>query len=217
MNIIIFDMDGTLIDSAKAITININDMRKKVGLEPNLEQDHIVRVINDPDANYLEEFYPGITVTKVMMDEFEVEFKKNYDLHARAYSGVKELLKSLKEKGFYIALASNAPQSSLEAVLIRNDIRPYFDYIIGYIADEIPKKPDPKMLLKVLEDAQSEQKDNIKAIFIGDSHKDMLASKNANIPYLQVTWGFGSDIEGEKNVSNTKEAYNYILNYFYHN
>lgn len=210
MNVIIFDMDGTLVDSGKAIAVTINDMRKKVGLKSDLEEKFIIEVINDPNADYISAFYPNVKVTKELMSEFEIEFRKNYDLYAKIYDGVDEFLNNLKKDDFFIALASNAPKNSLEDILAKNKIYSYFDFIIGS-NNEIPKKPDPTMLLEVLKKANNSQK----SLFIGDSYKDMLAAKNANIPYLQVTWGFGLDMDEQDNVKTVEEAYKYILTLFY--
>ena len=139
MNLVIFDMDGTLVDSGKAITNTINTTRKELDLKPNLESDFIVKIINDPAKNYIREFYPGITPSQKLMDRFEVLFRQNYEKYATIYDGIKHLLEKLKKENIVIALASNAHSKSLEKILKKLEIFEYFDYIIGF-DEENPKK-----------------------------------------------------------------------------
>ncbi|MCZ6160590.1 HAD family hydrolase [Campylobacter ureolyticus] len=213
MNLVIFDMDGTLVDSGKAITSTINTTRKELDLKPNLESDFIVKIINDPTKNYIKEFYPGITPSQKLMDRFEVLFRQNYEKYATIYGGIKHLLEKLKKENIAIALASNAPSKSLEKILKKLEIFEYFDYIIGF-DEENPKKPDPTMLIKII-NHHSKNNKSFKTIFISDSLKDKTASSNAKIQYLHANWGFGKGLM--QGVDTPNEALNSILNYFYQN
>lgn len=213
MNLVIFDMDGTLVDSGKAITNTINTTRKELNLKPNLKSDFIVKIINDPTKNYIKEFYPGIIPSQKLMDRFEVLFRQNYEKYATIYGGIKHLLEKLKKENISIALASNAPSKSLEKILKKLEIFEYFDYIIGF-DEENPKKPDPTMLIKII-NHHSKNNKSFKTIFIGDSLKDKAASSNAKIQYLHANWGFGKGLM--QGVDTPNEALNSILNYFYQN
>ena len=213
MNLVIFDMDGTLVDSAKAITSTINTTRKELDLKPNLESDFIVKIINNPTKNYIKEFYPGITPSQKLMNRFEVLFRQNYEKYATIYGGIKHLLEKLKKENIAIALASNAPSKSLKKILKKLEIFEFFNYIVGF-DEENPKKPDPTMLIKII-NHHSKNNKSFKTIFIGDSLKDKAASLNAKIQYLHANWGFGKGLMQGVNTPN--EALNYILNYFYQN
>lgn len=213
MNLVIFDMDGTLVNSGKAITSTINTTRKELDLKPNLESDFIVKIINDPTKNYIKEFYPGIEPSQKLMDRFEVLFKQNYEKYATIYDGIKHLLEKLKKENIAMALASNAPKKSLEKILKKLEIFEYFDYIIGF-DEENHKKPDPTMLIKII-NYHSKNNKFFKTIFIGDSLKDKAASSNAKMQYLHANWGFGKGLM--QGVNTPDEALNSILNYFYQN
>ena len=89
--VIIFDMDGTLIDSAKAICETINYIRKGLNM-PILANDDIIEIINNPTKNYMIEFYGVERISNNMMKIFEEEYQKNYFLHATIYN---EALKGL--------------------------------------------------------------------------------------------------------------------------
>ena len=149
MKCVIFDMDGTLIDSAKAICETVNEVRRELGLEGDLAAKFIVKAINEPGRNLGLDFYGIDKPDMKLRDNFEAKFKKNYREYAAAYDGARELLAGLKEAGHFVALASNAPRYTLDEILQRSGIFKFFDLIVG--ADEnVPQKPDPAMLNLIL-------------------------------------------------------------------
>ena len=170
MKTVIFDMDGTLLDSSRAIEVSVNNTRRELyGLAP-IQRDFIVRTINDPSKNAFLEFYGKTKASAEELAFFEKEFVKNYHEFAVLYEGIDELLRHCKRSGYFIALASNAPAYTLQEILRKTGSRELFDLVVG--ADEhTPSKPDPAMLLRTI--ALSPHK---KAIFLGDSKKDELAA-----------------------------------------
>ena len=170
MKTVIFDMDGTLLDSSRAIEVSINNTRRELyGLAP-IQRDFIVRTINDPSKNAFLEFYGKTKASAEELAFFEKEFVKNYHEFAVLYDGIDELLRHCKRSGYFVALASNAPAYTLQEILRKTGSRELFDLVVG--ADEqMPSKPNPAMLLHVI--ARSPHKN---AIFLGDSKKDELAA-----------------------------------------
>ena len=170
MKTVIFDMDGTLLDSSRAIEVSVNNTRRELyGLAP-IQRDFIVRTINDPSKNAFLEFYGKTKASAEELAFFEKEFVKNYHEFAVLYDGIDGLLRHCKSSGYFVALASNAPAYTLQEILRKTGSRELFDLVVG--ADEhTPSKPDPAMLLRTI--ALSPHK---KAIFLGDSKKDELAA-----------------------------------------
>lgn len=170
MKTVIFDMDGTLLDSSRAIEISVNNTRRELyGLAP-IQRDFIVRTINDPSKKAFLEFYGKTKASAEELAFFEKEFVKNYHEFAVLYDGIDRLLRHCKRSGYFVALASNAPAYTLQEILRKTGSRELFDLVVG--ADEhTPSKPDPAMLLRTI--ALSPHK---KAIFLGDSKKDELAA-----------------------------------------
>ena len=170
MKTVIFDMDGTLLDSSRAIEISVNNTRRELyGLAP-LQKNFIVHTINDPSKNAFLEFYGKTEASAEELAFFEKEFVSNYRDFAVLYEGIEDLLHSCKKAGFFLAVASNAPSYTLSAILEKTGVRRLFDLVVG-ANEQMPSKPNPAMLLHVI--ACSPHKN---AIFLGDSKKDELAA-----------------------------------------
>ncbi len=183
---IIFDMDGTLINSGNIIANTINHVRINSGLEP-MEKSYLLENINNPNINSAEFFYG----TSYFSDEHTKLFEDYYEEHCVSdiilYDGIIELLEALKDK-CDLTIATNA--STIFAIQMTKhlNIYNYFIDIIG--ADKVEKaKPDPKML-NILIDKHNF--DTNHTILVGDSHKDVLSATNANIDSILVNWGFST-------------------------
>ncbi len=198
MKCLIFDMDATLIDSSKAITTTINNIRAGVFGREALGEGEILDIINDPKKNAVYEFYGIESSTKNMRFVFEDEFAKNYDLFARPFDEAMELVAWAKSRGWLVALATNAPQHTAVRVLERCGVLDAFDLVVGE-SEGVELKPAPDMLFLV------ERKLGCEAVFLGDSAKDFLAAVNAKMPYVNVNWG-RAETNGDYNCKTTAEA-----------
>lgn len=179
---VFFDMDGTLIDSANAITCAVNEIREELALPPLLRAE-ILRIINTPGTHWAKELYGKSDFDENgFKDGFEKYFLKHYEKSVILFEGVLEILAFLKEQNCYLAIATNAPQNSLTTILKKQNIQHYFDKILG-ISTGIEPKPSPMMLNLLKEEAPHSQ-----SIFIGDSQKDKEAARNAALPYYHAKW-----------------------------
>ncbi|HEC1752785.1 TPA: HAD family hydrolase [Campylobacter lari] len=179
---VIFDMDGTLIDSANAIVCAVNEIRTDLNLEP-LKREFILDTINTPGQNYAKIFYGVDTYSHTSFKEgYEKYFIKHYDQSVVLFDGVLEVLEFCKKNDCYLAIATNAPQESLVPILKKQNILSYFDKILG-VSYGMEAKPDPMMLRLIADEAKYE-----KSIFIGDSLKDRLCAKNAKMDYIHISW-----------------------------
>ena len=205
--LIIFDMDGTLIDSSVTLVNAINHVRGNLQLEP-MSEDDILGKLNDHTINSAQYFYEADSFKADHEIWFSQYYKNNHKQELRLYSGIKELLDELKKMGFKLALATNAYRVPTDQSLIYLDIKEYFDAVA--CGDEVKRsKPYPDMLYKIL------NKVNIKAedtLFIGDGERDKEASKNANIDYIMVHWGFSTH-EQQEAVSTIGELKKKILEF----
>jgi len=194
--LIIFDMDGTLVNSSITIANSINYVRKNLGFEP-MEQEHILRLVNDHTINPAQTFYHAKAFDRDHERWFSEYYTKNHANELVLYTGIKELLETLKEKGHSLAVATNAYRVSAIESLTYLDVDHLFDAIACY--DDVPRgKPYPDMLHKVLDDLSHGSHE---ALFIGDGPRDELASKNAEIDYIMVDWGFTEHVNAVRSVA----------------
>jgi phosphoglycolate phosphatase len=197
----IFDLDGTLVDSSNTLANAINYVRGKLNLNPLTKED-IIYHINDPETNWARYFY-GVDEIKPIYEEwFKEYYTKNHDKELTLFDGVKDMLKELKQKGIKLALATNGYRDSTQKALKHLKIDGYFDLVVTFEDVKAPK-PAPDMLFKILKNLNETPQN---AIFIGDSQRDFLASKNANIEFIGVDF-----INGR---SDAKEVTESIKRYF---
>ena len=194
--LIIFDMDGTLIDSAPSLAYAINLMLKDLNKEPLsvnrvrefigqgseiLVKRALVNDVNYQNYNIDEDYF------KKAHQIFLKHYSNNLNSKTTLFKNAKETLEFLKDK-YKLALVTNKPQQFVKDILQHFEIDKYFDYILG-ANENIAKKPAPDMLIKTLNDLNIEPKE---AIMVGDSANDITAAKSANIDTIAVTYGYYS-------------------------
>ena len=204
--LIIFDMDGTLIDSGNVISNTINFVRTNLGL-PLIPKSELLKNINNPDINAAKFFYG----TREFTDEQTKLFQEYYNKHCISdiilYDGVLEMLDQLQGR-FTLSIATNASSEFANKMIEHLSIHSYFDYVIGADSVENPK-PHPDMLIKTLKTLSFE---NNQSILIGDSLKDERAAQAASIESILVNWGFTEHCQ-TKSVSDTKILTEKLLKY----
>ena len=193
--LIIFDMDGTLVNSSLTIANAINYVRKNLGFEA-MEQEYILRLVNDHTINPAQTFYHAQAFDADHERWFSEYYTKNHENELVLYEGIKELLESLKDKGHALAVATNAYRGSTIESLTHLEVYDHFDAIACY--DDVSQgKPHPAMLHKILDELEHSTHDTL---FIGDGPRDEMASKRAEIDYIMVDWGFTDHTDAVRSV-----------------
>ena len=186
MRLIMFDMDGTLIDSGFAITNTINYVRENLGFE-KLEKRFILEKINDPSINAAEFFYGTKEFTPQQTKLFEEYYNQHCLSDLVVYDGIAKLIDDLKND-FTLAVATNANSAYAHKMLNHVGLGHHFKTILGY--DSVSKpKPHPEMINKIL---NIHNISNTNAQLIGDSHKDIIAATKAGVDSVLVNWGFSN-------------------------
>lgn len=207
--IVIFDMDGTLIDSKKDITLSVNAIRKAHHYLEPLSEEFIVEAINKEVRNLPELFYGTKEYEKKDRIAFEAHYAKQCTQNPYLYTGIKEMLHTLKEYDVKLSVATNAPTQFAKIMLEHLEVAKLFDVIIG--ADKvINSKPNPEMLFKILDSYEYDVRID-SAWMVGDNSKDMLGASNAKIEGLFATWGFTPETDFPIQLQDPKEILPIVL------
>ena len=198
--LVIFDMDGTLVNSSLTIARAINTVRKNLFLPPMDEKD-ILEKVNDPKLNSAEYFYEAKAFTEEHEKWFSNYYSKHHKEELELYDGIEAFLKALKKEGFLLTVATNAYRKSTIESLGHLKVINLFSQLACY--DDVKQgKPHPDMLEKLLKDLNISAKDTI---FIGDSKRDELAAKALNMDYIMVNWGFSEYEDAIHSIEALKE------------
>jgi len=203
---IIFDMDGTLVDSSLALSGAINHVREQLHLPP-LKHADILSKINDHTLNSAQYFYKSKYFLPEHQKWFSNYYSANHHKELVLYDGIKELLQLLKENDLKLAVATNAYRNSAIESLVHLDIHDCFDAVVCF--DDVKEgKPSPQMLERITELFSLETEH---ALFIGDGERDQMAAKRAGMDYIMVSWGFSRhDSSAVNSVEQLKEI---LLNF----
>ena len=183
---VIFDMDGTLLDSSSAMTYSVNYVRNIMGLK-SIDKGYVEYQLNQPDGDLPMLLYGTKEYTKEQQSLFRKHYLDNSPTFIKPYDGVIQLLEYLKSKDISLGIATNAPDFFAKHMLGACQMEDFFTSILG--ANNVERtKPDPQMLEL---SCQKFSASISESIFIGDSIKDELAAKNANMEFIFADWGYG--------------------------
>jgi phosphoglycolate phosphatase len=185
--LIIFDLDGTLIDSSVDITNALNYALEPYGFKPLTVSDTIMMV--GEGITRLIEKIVGDKDAALKADVMH-RFLEHYEDHildsTREYPGVRETLERLHSGNYRKAVISNKRESLSRMVLSGLGLLHFFDIVVG--SDTTPeRKPSPVPVLRVLSDLRVEPHG---AVIVGDSNYDVDAGKAAGIVTIAVTYGY---------------------------
>jgi phosphoglycolate phosphatase len=188
VQLLIFDLDGTLIDSGLDLALSVNAMRERMGL-PRLPNEEVATYVGHGVANLVRRSL-GEQATEEKVQEALEFFLAYYREHMLdntvTYPGVRAALEELK--GRHLTVLTNKPVRFSELILEGLGIAGYFRFIYGGNSFE-QKKPDPMGANKIMSDLQASPRETM---IIGDSDTDVLTGRNAGIWTCGVTYGFGA-------------------------
>jgi len=203
--LIIFDLDGTLLNTIADLANSTNYALQKLGY-PIHEVEAYNFMVGNGINKLFERALPEGEKTEINIARVRAEFMPHYDLHnadeSRPYPGIPELLTKLQKGGKMIAVASNKYQAATQKLVNRYFPEISFIAVFGQ-REGINVKPDPTIVLDILKIANVEPQE---VLYVGDSGVDMQTAKNSGVSACGVTWGFRPRTELE-----AFEA-NYIIN-----
>jgi len=183
--LIIFDWDGTLMDSAQKIANCIKASARDAGLqEPSDQQAKSIIGLGLTEA--MTRLFPQATQSKVtdVVDAYRYHFVKGDVTEQGLFDGVEQGLQTLQDRGAVLAVATGKSRAGLERVFNEMDLRKHF--LTSRCADETRSKPHPQMLHEILDFTAI---DPNKTIMVGDTTFDMDMAANAGIAGLGAGYG----------------------------
>jgi phosphoglycolate phosphatase len=187
--LIIFDLDGTLLDTIEDLAESVNHALKQYHFPTHPLESYRYFVGNGVNK-LLERALPEGKRSSDFVSMLKVEFIKHYFAHAdkytRPYPGVSELLASVQAKGIKLGIASNKVHEA--TVQLPKGFFPDINFIavIGQ-REGFAVKPNPAILEEIIEIAGIKKENTL---YVGDSGVDVATANNAKVPFVGVLWGF---------------------------
>ena len=179
---ILFDLDGTLLNTLEDLKDAVNFVLRKYGC-PERSLDEVRSFIGTGAKNLIRKALPG-KENDPPLEQVLADYQVYYNAHSQVktcpYEGVLEALAQLREK-YPVAIVSNKPD-----VPVKSLCKGYFGdvYALGE-TEGCPRKPAPDMLYKAMKDTGVDR-----CVYVGDSEVDVVTAGNAGAKCLSVTWGF---------------------------
>lgn len=186
-DVVIFDMDGTILNTLEDLAAGLNHALERNGL-PRRTREEVRRFVGNGIRKLVERGVPAGTAVSVV-DKVQASFTEYYRVHCadttRPYDGIPELIRTLRQKGCRIAVVSNKPDYGVQE-LCKKYFNGLFDFAVGE-REGIRKKPAPDSVNEVLKKVACPPE---KAVYVGDSEVDVETARSAGVACVCVDWGY---------------------------
>lgn len=189
-NTIIYDLDGTLLNSLDDIRDSANYTMRQMGVSEK-SKDEIKMAVGNGVKNLLTCCLPEERKDEKTLEQALQIFREHYFIHSQdktaPYNGACAHLQCLQEQGLKMAVVSNKPDEAAQGV-----VRHFFGDWISYVSGErkgMRRKPAPDLIREAMRTLNS---DGAGAVYVGDTEVDVLTARNAGLPVILVSWGYRS-------------------------
>lgn len=176
---ILFDLDGTLLDTLDDLTDATNHTLAQLGY-PLRSREEMRRFVGNGAARQLQQAVPEGEPWEAALELYLPYYSTHCRIKTAPYPGIPEALAALREQ-YPVAIVSNKPDRATKALCA--------DFFPGICAmgqsDGCPRKPAPDMVFRAMQEIGADT-----CIYVGDSEVDILTAKNADVPCISVLWGF---------------------------
>lgn len=212
--LIVFDLDGTLVNSLVDLAVSVNKGLEKAGLPVHEIEEYKLFVGNGRDKlinRAMGDSHTDRELKNIVKTTFDEYYSVHCNDNTTAYPDCAEMLKELNDMGVMTAVLSNKPDVFVSEILER--IYPDHKFTLAWgRKPEFSEKPDPQSLNAMLSELGVDKKD---CLYVGDSNVDVFTADNAGVDMLGVDWGFRGREElvsagAQVVVSSAKEITEYI-------
>ena len=189
-DVILFDLDGTLTDSAEGIINSVVYALERMGI-PYTDKRELRRFVGPPLQDAFRDYY-GLSEDGVTnaVQTFREYFTEKGIYENAVYDGVPEMLDELQKAGYTLAVATSKPEAFAEQILAYFGLSKYFTVVAGA---SMGGTSNPIVMRKALQKLCTEPSDRV--LMIGDREHDVLGAKDVGLPSLGVLYGYGSEAE----------------------
>lgn len=195
--LVIFDLDGTLLDTIGDLAVSCNHMLEMRSL-PQHTYEQYCSFVGNGIMRLVERALPEHLRTEEYVKAARKDFLEHYighiDINTRPYEGIPQAVESLGRSGMLLAVASNKFQAGTEKLIREYFPRTEFVAVRGN-REGVPLKPDPAPVDIIIAEAGVQRGE---CVMVGDSGIDMLTARNAGIASVGVSWGFRDRAELEQ-------------------
>lgn len=184
---LVFDLDGTLVDSATQILTALNQACSESDLE-HMSKDLFDQKLGLPINSIISHLKLSSTQENKLISSFRTKLQIQIEESNKLFPGVEEFLQYAKELGHPTAVATSKPTYLAKLVVRNSPLNHYIDFVQG--TDNFPAKPQPDVILKCLENFNTK-----KATMFGDRIEDMLSASAAGITSVGIAQGFHSPFD----------------------
>ena len=183
---VIFDMDGTLVDTLEDLCDATNYALGKHGY-PLRTVDEVRRFVGNGASRLIQLAVPEGEDPVPVLKDFRIYYKENNRAKTRAYDGIAEAIAALQVK-YPLAVVTNKPDFAAKAI---SEVLFLDVYTLGEVTG-VPRKPAPDMIYQAMRAIGVER-----CVYVGDSEVDLATARNAGVPCVSVLWGFREKAELE--------------------
>jgi phosphoglycolate phosphatase len=191
---VLFDLDGTIVDSAPGITATLAYTFEQLGL-PVPSPAELVAYVGPPILDSFRDL-AGFTPeeSRRALDIYRARYLEHGVFDATVYPGIEDVLRGIHERGIPLSLATSKPETPATLILDHYDLAKYFDVITGASDDEV-RSAKADVVEEALRRLRAIGADTSKPVMVGDRHHDVVGAAAHHVPTIFVRWGYGSPVE----------------------
>ncbi len=183
-DLVIFDLDGTLLDTSKGIFNSVRYAEQTMGLSP-VSDDKLSLFVGPPPKDMYQKLYGLSIENAIQATQYHRAYAKERGMYEFvAYNGIEDVLKMIKMRGVKLAIATLKAEKIARDILEYAKLIKYFDAVVGMDEKETRTKEDTICIAKNLTKSSN-------VLMVGDSKYDEIGARQAVVDFMAVTYGFG--------------------------